>query len=56
MDPLADALSGTSAGGGSLGTPDLGDFMEQLNLEGEDFDDLVIDEADPEINEMARAG
>ena len=54
MEPPADALSGTSAGGGSHGTPDLGDFMEQLNLEGEDFDDLVIDEADPEINDNVR--
>ncbi|KAI5018981.1 hypothetical protein ZWY2020_043869 [Hordeum vulgare] len=54
MDPPADALSGTSAGGGSFGTPDLGDFMEQLNLDDEEFDDLVIDEADPEINESVR--
>ena len=54
MESPADALSGTSVGGGSHGTPDLGDFMEQLNQEDEDFDDLVIDEADPEINESVR--
>uniref|UniRef100_A0A452XY64 Uncharacterized protein n=1 Tax=Aegilops tauschii subsp. strangulata TaxID=200361 RepID=A0A452XY64_AEGTS len=54
MDPPTDALSGTSAGGGSFGTPDLRDFMEQLNLEDEDFDDLVIDEADLEINDSVR--
>ncbi|KAE8796744.1 hypothetical protein D1007_28191 [Hordeum vulgare] len=54
MEPPADALSGTSAGGGSMGTPDLDDFMEQLNLEDEVFNDLVIDEADPEINESVR--
>ncbi|KAE8766635.1 Gibberellin 3-beta-dioxygenase 1 [Hordeum vulgare] len=51
MEPPADALSGTSAGGGSMGTPDLSDFMEKLNLEDKVFDDLVIDEDDPEINE-----
>lgn len=33
---------------------DLGDFLEQLNLEEEEFDDLVIDEDDPEINESVR--
>ncbi|KAE8772311.1 hypothetical protein D1007_55694 [Hordeum vulgare] len=54
MDPPADAPSGTSAGGGSIGTLDLSDFMEQLNLEDEVFDDLVIDEADPEINDNVR--
>ena len=54
MDPVADALSGTSGGGGAAKASDLGDFMEQLNLEDEVFDDLVIDEADPEINDSVR--
>lgn len=54
MDPPAVALSGTSVGGGSSGALDLGDVLEQLNLEDEEFDDLVIDEADPEINESVR--
>ena len=33
---------------------DLDEFMEQLNLEDEVFDDQVIDENDPEINESVR--
>lgn len=33
---------------------DLGDFIEQLDLGDESFDDLVIDEDDPEISERVR--
>lgn len=50
MEPTADAQSGTSGDGGAARKPDLGDFLAQLNLEDEVFDDLVIDEDDPEIN------
>ena len=31
-----------------------GDHKEQLNLDEEEFDDLVIDADDPEINESVR--
>ena len=55
MDPVADALSGTSSGGsGTAKASDLGDFMEQLHLEDADFDDLVIEEDDPAVNEGVR--
>jgi hypothetical protein len=32
----------------------LGDFLEQLDLNDEALDDLVIDEDDPEMNECVR--
>ncbi|XBJ14386.1 hypothetical protein VPH35_006432 [Triticum aestivum] len=54
MEPAADAQSGTSGGGGTARRPDLGDFLEQLNLDDADFDDLVIDEEDHVINESVR--
>src|SRR4051812_1104561 len=50
----ADAQSGTSGGSGSAMKSDLGDFLEQLNLDEEEFDDLVIDADDPEINKSVR--
>ena len=54
MDRPGVALSGTSVADGSSGALYLGYVLEQLNLEDEEFDDLVIDEADPEINESVR--
>ncbi|KAE8811762.1 hypothetical protein D1007_11292 [Hordeum vulgare] len=53
MYTMANALSETSDGG-VAGKSDLGDFMERLNLEDEEFDDLVIEEDDPVINEGVR--
>ncbi|KAE8797646.1 hypothetical protein D1007_27113 [Hordeum vulgare] len=55
MEPMLDALSGTSGGSDDgAGRSDLGDFMERLNLEEEEFDDLVIEEDDLVINEGVR--
>ncbi|KAE8769696.1 hypothetical protein D1007_58651 [Hordeum vulgare] len=54
MDLMVDALSGTNGGGGVAWKSDLGDFMERLNLEDKEFDDLVIEEDDPVINEGVR--
>ena len=49
-----DAQSGTSGDGGAAMKADLSDFLAQLDLGDESFDDLVIDENDPEINEGVR--
>ncbi|XBI72800.1 hypothetical protein VPH35_066674 [Triticum aestivum] len=54
MGPAVDAQSGTSGGSSAAMRSDLDEFMEQLNLEDEVFDDLVIDENDQEINESVR--
>ncbi|XBJ07653.1 hypothetical protein VPH35_013135 [Triticum aestivum] len=54
MSAAADVQSGTSEGDGDAMRSDLEDFMEQLNLEDEVFDDLIIDEDDPVINESVR--
>ena len=54
MEDAADAQSRTSGGGGAARRPDLGDFLEQINLDDAVFDDLVIDEEDPVINESVR--
>ncbi|KAE8777375.1 hypothetical protein D1007_49848 [Hordeum vulgare] len=48
------ALSETSNGDAAAKASDLGDFMEQLNLEHEEFDDLVIEEDDTVVNEGVR--
>lgn len=48
-----EAQSGTS-GGAAAAKTDLDDFFEQLDLNDEAFDDLVIDEDDPEINESGQ--
>ena len=41
-----------SNGGARVGDPcDLGDLFNQLDLDGEEFDDLEIDVDDPELND-----
>lgn len=41
--------------GTRVGDPDdLGDFFNQLDLDGEEFDDLEIDIDDPELNNSVR--
>ncbi|KAE8767664.1 hypothetical protein D1007_60944 [Hordeum vulgare] len=41
-------------GGAAAAKVDLGEFFDQLDLNDEDFDDVVVDEDDPEINESVR--
>lgn len=54
MEAPFDAQSATS-GGARIGDPsDLGDFFHQLDLEGEDFDELEIDVDDLVLNNSVR--
>lgn len=55
METLANTKSGTSGGGGGAAmNADIEDFLVQLDLNDEAFDDMVISEDDPEINESVR--
>lgn len=54
MASPSDARSATSGGSRADRIGDLDDFFGQLDLEDEVFDDLVIDDEIPEINERVR--
>ncbi|XBH77044.1 hypothetical protein VPH35_103581 [Triticum aestivum] len=54
MASPADALSATGGGVRDVNPRDLGDFFDLLDLEGEEFEDLVVDEDDPKINDSVR--
>lgn len=55
MASPSDSHSETSGSGhGGPSQDDLDDFFGQLDLDGEEFDDLVIDDADPVIYERTR--
>ncbi|KAF7007051.1 hypothetical protein CFC21_022026 [Triticum aestivum] len=49
-----DANSATSGGASAAATPILEDFFDQLDLNDEEFNDVEIDEEDPEIKESVR--
>lgn len=55
MEIPSDAHSAMSGGGGAATAEvDLGDFFDQLDLNDEEFDDVMVDEDDPEINDSVR--
>jgi hypothetical protein len=54
MASPSDANSATSGGGVAAAEPDLENFFDQLDLNDEEFQDVEIDEDDPEINESVR--
>uniref|UniRef100_A0A453E6S4 Uncharacterized protein n=2 Tax=Aegilops tauschii subsp. strangulata TaxID=200361 RepID=A0A453E6S4_AEGTS len=55
MASPSDAHSAASGGGGvTAAKTDLEDFFDQLDLNEEEFEDVVIDEDDPELQESAR--
>ncbi|XBI92954.1 hypothetical protein VPH35_029909 [Triticum aestivum] len=54
MASPSDAHSATSGGGAAAAKQDLGDIFNQLDLNDDNFDDVEIDEEDPEINESVR--
>lgn len=54
MASASDAHSATGGGVNDGGADDLDDFFGQLDLAEEEFDDLVIEEEDPVINNRVR--
>lgn len=54
MASPSDAHSATSGGGAAAAKQDLRDIFNQLDLNDDDFDDVEIDEEDPEIDESVR--
>ncbi|XBH79815.1 hypothetical protein VPH35_105702 [Triticum aestivum] len=54
MASPSDANSATSGGASAAATPILEDFFDQLDLNDEEFNDVEIDEEDPEIRESVR--
>ncbi|XBI88518.1 hypothetical protein VPH35_026482 [Triticum aestivum] len=54
MAPPSDAHSATSSGDSAAAKPNLEQFLDKLDLNEEDFQDVEIDEDDPEINKSVR--
>ncbi|KAE8808352.1 hypothetical protein D1007_15091 [Hordeum vulgare] len=50
----SDAHSATSGASTAVSKVDMGEFFDHLDLNDADFDDVVVDEDDPDINESVR--